>query len=451
MAFCINCGKPIVDGSKFCPNCGVSQSMTANNTQRKFEWAGTIVKCPSCGEDIPSFTAICPSCGHEFNSAKVSSVLKEFINNINECDRLIATDSSKTGWASWGKFKRFWWVVLNIFTSCLPIIIYLITPLIRYNNTPRLTPEEKKKASLIENFPFPNEREALLEALLFVKSKISYLSAEKVDRKNAYWTRLWSAKGEQLYQRSEMLFQGDEIANNAYKEIIVQKLRVSKAVKFKATSGIVILLAIIILALLRNGTFNSIAALNAPLVIPDTELARLIPPIDDARGKIGVNNSFYFSIECYGISDEDFENYKLTCKNNGFNIDCESTGYLFDAYNENGYNIRITHSKSGMNITITDKMDMNKFVWPDSQIASLLPVPKSDYGNLSSSRENCLIVYIGNTTIEDYKEYVYACMEKGFDNNMSQTESHYHADNDDGFGVMVEYRGYNTMFIRIDD
>ena len=451
MAFCINCGKSIVDGSKFCPNCGVSQSMTANNTQRKFEWAGTIIKCPSCGEDIPSFTAICPSCGHEFNSAKVSSVLKEFINNINECDRLIATDSSKTGWASWGKFKRFWWVVLNIFTSCLPIIIYLITPLIRYNNTPRLTPEEKRKASLIENFPFPNEREALLEALLFVKSKISYLAAEKVDKKNAYWTRLWSAKGEQLYQRAEILFEGDEIANTAYREIIAQKLRVSKAVKFKATSGIIILLAIIILALLRDGTFNSILVQHKPLIIPDTELSRLIPPIDGAKGTVVVNNSSYFTIECYGISNEEFENYKYICKNSGFTIDCESTGSLFDAYNEDGYNIRITYYNSEMDIHITNKMDMNNFVWPDSQIAALVPVPKSNYGNISSSSETCLIVYIGNTTVEDYKEYIYACMEKGFDNNISQREFSYHADNDDGFEIIVEYRGYNTMFLRIDD
>ncbi len=453
MAFCFNCGKPIMDGIKFCPNCGVSQSMASHNVQRNFEWAGTIVKCPSCGEDIPSFTAICPSCGHEFNSAKVSSVLEEFINSINECDRLIAENpnSVKTGWASWGKAKRFWWVVLNFFTSCIPLIIYLVTPLIRYNNTPRLTPEEKRKSALIENFPFPNEREALLEALLFTKSKISYLAAEKVDRKNAYWTRLWSAKGEQLYQRAEMLFEGDEIANNAYREIIAQKLRVSKTVKFRATSGVVILLVIIILAFLRSGTVDSIAALNTPLVIPDTELARLIPPIDDARGEIVTNNSTYFTIECYGISDREFEDYKSICKSNGFDIDCENTGSLFDAYNENGYNIRITHYSSKMHITITNKMDMNKFVWPDSPIASLLPVPKSDYGNISSSSETCIIVYIGNTTVDDYKEYIYACMEKGFDNNISQTEFHYHADNDDGFGIVVEYRGYNTMFLRIDD
>lgn len=263
MAFCINCGKPIVDGSKFCPNCGVSQSMAANNTQRKFEWAGTIVKCPSCGEDIPSFTAICPVCGHEFNLAKVSSVLKEFIDNINECDRLIATDSnsSKTGWVSWGKSKRIWWVILNIYLRCIPLIVYLIAPLIKCNSTPRLTPEEKKKSSLIENFPFPNEREALLEALLFVKSKISYLASEKVDRKNAYWTRLWSAKGEQLYQRAELLFEGDEIANNAYEEIIAQKRRVSKAVKLRIGSGILIILTIIFLVifsiLIEAGVFVS--------------------------------------------------------------------------------------------------------------------------------------------------------------------------------------------------
>lgn len=390
MAYCANCGQKLADGSKYCVECGSFVGTTNKNT------AGIVIKCPSCGEDIPSFTAICPACGHEINSAKVSATLKEFIENINECDRLIANtpNSKKAGWSSWGKGKRFWWIVFNIFTYGIPLVIYLIMPLVRLNYTPRLTPEEKRKASLIENFPFPNEREAILEALLFTKSKISYLAAEKVDRKNAYWTRLWSTKGEQLYQRAEMMFSGDEIANNAYKDIKAQKLRVSKTVKFKAISGIVILVAALVFISIKNGAFDSIIYSNTPLIIPDTELSKLIPQIENGKGIINTNNSTYFSIEYYGISDTRFDEYKTMCKNSGFTIDCESDGSLFDAYNEDGYNMRITYYDNKMHITVTDKMDMNKFIWPDSEIASLLPIPKSDYGNLYSASDTCMIIYI---------------------------------------------------------
>lgn len=235
--FCSSCGTKLDPNAKFCKGCGVAVDVP-NNNQRQQEWAGKIVKCPSCGEDIPSFTAICPACGHEFNSAKVSSSLKDFIDNINECDRLIANNphpGPKSGWSSWSTIKRIFWVILNILFLGLPLIIYLyvklfsiIIPLARYDSTPKLTADEKRKASLIENFPFPNERESILEALLFVKAKISFLASEKIDKKNAYWIRLWSAKASQLYQKAEMMFKGDKVANEAYLEISAQKERVKK-------------------------------------------------------------------------------------------------------------------------------------------------------------------------------------------------------------------------------
>lgn len=158
MAFCTNCGKELSADAKFCSACGQENTVTAKDTtERKQEYVGKIKKCPACGEEIPALTAICPACGHELNSARVSAILKKFIDNINECDRRIANapNPQKTGWASWSKAKQIWWVILNIFTSCIPLVIYLVMPLLKYNSTPKLTAEEKQKASLIENFPSP--------------------------------------------------------------------------------------------------------------------------------------------------------------------------------------------------------------------------------------------------------------------------------------------------------
>lgn len=216
MAFCINCGQDLAEGAKFCASCG--KAVDSNSTyQRKTVYDGVIHKCPNCGEVLSSFLTNCPACGFEFNSKKVNFSLKEFIEEINECDRKIANNPlpAKTGWSSWSKAKRIFWVILNVIFFGLPLIIYLyvkvlsiILPLVRYGSTPKLTADEKRKVSLIENFPFPNERESILEALLFVKAKVSFLASEKIDRKNAYWIRLWSAKASQLYQKAEMMFKG---------------------------------------------------------------------------------------------------------------------------------------------------------------------------------------------------------------------------------------------------
>jgi len=108
MAYCSNCGQFVADGVKFCSNCGSPMNNGEDRTKRQQEFAGKIIKCPACGTEIPSFTAICPGCGHEINSARVSSAFKDFTNQINQCDTAIANSPAepKKGWKSWGKGKK---------------------------------------------------------------------------------------------------------------------------------------------------------------------------------------------------------------------------------------------------------------------------------------------------------------------------------------------------------
>lgn len=455
MAFCSNCGQQLDDKATFCSACGASRHIqqTENENKRKTVYEGEIRKCPNCGEVIDAFTAKCPACGFELNSKKVSSVLQDFIKEINECEKTIANspNAGKSGWASWSKSKRFWWVVLNLFFLCIPLVIYLALPLVTVKSTPKLTAEEKRMASLIENFPFPNDRESILSALVFAKEKIDFISKETINRKTAYWMRLWCAKAEQLKQKADLLFPNDSIVRDSYNEITADENRVNKLIKIKAIVGLVLLIAAIIFFFVRNGTFDDLKVANTVVEIPETELSVLMPQIEDGKGEIVTNNEEYFTVNYVGISDAEFEAYKKECKDKGFTIDCKNTGSLFDAYNEDGYNIRITYSNSQMHITVTDDLEMRTIVWPNSKVADLIPKPDSDYGNIYSSSDACLIIYIGNTTIDNYAEYVNECIKKGFDQDMSQTDEHYHADNKDGYHVQVEYRGFNTIFIRVDD
>lgn len=455
MAFCSNCGQQLDDKAKFCSACGAARPVQqpANENTRKTVYEGEIRKCPNCGEVIDAFTAKCPACGFELNSKKVSSALQDFIKEINECEKIIANSptSGKSGWASWNKSKRFWWVVLNLFFLCIPLVIYLALPLVTMKSTPKLTTEEKRMASLIENFPFPNDRESILSALVFAKEKIDFISKETINRKTAYWMRLWCAKAEQLKQKADLLFPNDPIVRDSFNEITADENRVNKVIKIKAIVGLVLLVAAIIFFFVRNGTLDDLTVANTVVDIPETELSVLMPQIEGGKGEVVTNNSEYFTVNYVGISSSEFEAYKKECKDKGFTIDCENTGSLFDAYNEDGYNIRITYYDSKMHITVTDDLEMRTIVWPSSKVADLIPVPDSDYGNISSSSDSCLIIYIGNMTIDDYAEYVNECIKKGFDQKMSQTDEHYHADNKDGYHVQVEYRGFNTVFIRVDD
>jgi len=81
MAFCSNCGQPITEGAKFCPNCGKRASMAISdehNEQRKTIYDGEVHKCPNCGEVVGSFITICPACGYEIRGVGASKAVHEF-------------------------------------------------------------------------------------------------------------------------------------------------------------------------------------------------------------------------------------------------------------------------------------------------------------------------------------------------------------------------------------
>lgn len=362
MAFCSNCGQQLDDKAKFCSACGTSRSVqqTANENKRKIVYEGEIRKCPNCGEVVDAFTVKCPACGFELNSKKVSSVLQDFIKEINECEKNIANSSTvgKSGWSSWSKSKRFWWVVLNLLFVCIPLVIYLALPLVTLKLTPKLTSEEKKMASLIENFPFPNDRESILSALVFAKEKIDFISKESINRKTAYWMRLWCAKAEQLKQKADLLFPNDSIVKDSYNEITADENRVNRIIKIKAIVGLVILVIAVVFCIIRYGSNVGVTDskdYNATFEWQTTGLFAELPEPDTTNGKIVMETEKQVSIELYNIETADFEAYVKSCREAGFTVDVTKTDMVFYAKDDAGYNLSIFYydNKDLMNVVVS--------------------------------------------------------------------------------------------------
>lgn len=349
MVYCSNCGKELGNGAKFCTECGTptGRDIKFENEKRKFVYEGEIRKCPNCGEVINSFISICPACGFELNSKRVSSVLQDFIKEINECEQTIANNpqAGKTGWASWSKGKRTWWVILNIFFVCIPLAIYVALPLLMVKSTPKLTKEEKRMASLVENFPFPNDRESILSALIFAKEKIDFISKETINRKNAYWMRIWCAKAEQLKQKADILFPDDSIVKESYAEITSDEAHVNKILKVKAIIGLVILVIATVFLVIRYGQTSG-------GVIDDTDysatfewqtngLFAQIPEPTTNNGHIVWELEEQIYIELYNVSSENFESYVKACRDVGFTVDITKNDMVFYASDSEGYGLSI--------------------------------------------------------------------------------------------------------------
>lgn len=386
--FCVNCGAKIKEGTKFCPECGTAINNVNNyssilpipplNQQkeearkasaaekyatRQQEYAGKIIKCPSCGADIPSFTGICPECGHEINSSSVSESLALFVEQIDECDRRIANSPGiKSGWSSWSIFKKIGWIILNITFCFTPLAIYFFFSLVRINKEPLLTQEEKQKVMIIENYTFPNDRGTILEALLFVESKMAFLLSSKKSINNVYWMSLWAKKGERLYQKAEMLFPGDNIASDVYKRIVANNSKIRRLYEIRRGITIILICVLFLLIFRRSVELENerkteeaekIASYDVTYEWPQNQLSQMLSEPDIEHGKIMRENTEIFQIELYKVTQEQFDAYVNACRKKGFNDNLTRTDSTFYANNEEGYDLDIIYYENDQEMHIS--------------------------------------------------------------------------------------------------
>lgn len=100
-----------------------------------------------------------------------------------------------------------------------------------------------------------------------------------------------------------------------------------------------------------------------------------------------------------------------------------------------------------------EEMEFKEFKWPDSEIAKLLPVPESNIGHIEWEASYGFVIYVSETTREDYNAYVDKCLENGFTVEYYRSENSYYGDNESGYHVSVRYEEdfEDVMFIRIDN
>lgn len=456
MPYCNNCGAKIVDGAKFCHKCGSTILVEHKETdnQRRQEFAGNVIKCPACGSEIPSFTAICPSCGHEINSARVSSTMKDFTSQISQYDIAIAKspDGPKKGWKSWGKLKKFGWVILNIYTLCIPLVIYLLLPCLGISGKSVLTAEEKAKVQFIKNYPVPNDRESILEMLLFIKAQISSLTSGKIDRNVSRWIHIWKNKADQLYERAEILFKNDKIANDAYESILVSEKKVKKSLFIRLIIVVALIVLFAVFMFFRGGYGEAIKKVNATFEWPASGIALQVPEPPTDKGKIEYNDDEQFWITVRGIDQNQYEAYIEDCKEKGFTVEGKKDSISYEAYNEEGYYLDLTHMSSSTELTIRVEAPepMADIQWPKSEIAKRIPVPASSYGRFDWETDHGFSLDVGNTTKQDFSDYIDACIDAGFTVNYDRSDTYFEADDVEGYHVRISYNGNNIISIKAE-
>lgn len=184
----------------------------------------------------------------------------------------------------------------------------------------------------------------------------------------------------------------------------------------------------------------------------DIILGEMLPEPPKKKAEIRTNSAVDFQGDIAGISDKQFADYVEKCKARGFVVDAESTSSAYEAYNAEGYGLRLSHYRSNkeMSISLEAPMEMGDILWPESDAGKQVPAPKSTTGKFSHEYSDNFFVYVGETSKTEYAEYVKICMEKGFNVDYNKGDNYYYADNSKGWHISIRYEGNNVMSIDVD-
>lgn len=181
-------------------------------------------------------------------------------------------------------------------------------------------------------------------------------------------------------------------------------------------------------------------------------LKDVVPSFKTDKGEIHTNTEEELWIDVYNISEEQYIDYVKLCKDNGFIVDPEEDSISYDAYNDDGYKLELLYNsdETELSLNLYAPMQMKKLKWPEEGVAASLPIPKSKVGVIEWEHSDSFLIYVGETSIDDYRDYVDSCISTGFDIDYSRGDDYYNAENASGYSLSVYYEGNNIMSVRVD-
>lgn len=159
------------------------------------------------------------------------------------------------------------------------------------------------------------------------------------------------------------------------------------------------------------------------------------------------------SVEITDLSLQQYKEYVADCQNLGYRNETSESDNRYSAYNNEGYEMILNYyqDQQSLDLSLNAPIQMEQITWPESEFGQMLPTPKSSYGRIETDDQTGLIICLGNTTKEDYNDYVIACAQNGFDLESEKTDTTYTAINQYHNILTVEYRGNQVIYISLQE
>lgn len=184
----------------------------------------------------------------------------------------------------------------------------------------------------------------------------------------------------------------------------------------------------------------------------DVVLGDIIPEPESHFGEIIHNTEEYLMIDVFKTKAKQYSEYVNACTKKGFTVESEKTEYSYNAFSKDGYELDLYYDEDGnkMSITVDAPEEYGELDWPDNEITKLIPKPKAKVGKVEESSLYDFCAYIGETSLDDYQEYVKLCSEKGFTIDEDKSKKYFSAKNSDEYKLDVDYIGNKRMYITVD-
>lgn len=185
---------------------------------------------------------------------------------------------------------------------------------------------------------------------------------------------------------------------------------------------------------------------------PSSGLATMLPRPSSDEGSIIVSNAESFSARVEGYGRGDYEDYVGSCKEMGYAVEAADDADAYEAFSEEGHHLTLSfyESSESMSVSLEAPVEMGALTWPSAGAASYVPAPTSTTGKVDSDSSTFFFAYVGETSTEAFSAYVDACAAAGFNVDYDRGDTWYGAKNAGGVSLRVEYRGFNTMTVRVE-
>ena len=157
-----------------------------------------------------------------------------------------------------------------------------------------------------------------------------------------------------------------------------------------------------------------------------------------------------FRAEADKTTADNYREYLDKCIELGYTVEAKKSSSDYEAFNDEGYKLTLRSYSDEISIQLDAPLKLETLRWPAIADEENVPRPDSNLGKINYEYADHFSLYVGETSAEQFNAYIEKCMEAGFAVDYERGEDYFRAYNEDGYRLKLNYRGFGTFKIELD-